>query len=231
VRTVALTADLQRSREQLVAAREEERRRLRRELHDGLGPTLAGIAIRAEAGRRAVTDRPAATVDALDAIAAEAQAAVVEIRRLAHDLRPPALDDLGLAGALRALAERFADRVPVAVAIAEPLGELPAAVEVAAYRIASEAVTNAARHARATRARLSLAASDHGLELVVADDGGGLARDHPTGVGLASMRERAAELGGSCTVASGPGGTVVTAVLPLVRPTNAPAPEPAAVEA
>ena len=210
-----LAADLQRSRERLVLAREEERRRLRRDFHDGLGPVLAGLAMRAETARE--VDDPAVVRALLDEVAEDARTALADVRRLVDGLRPPALDHLGLAGALAAaLAGRPRSGTPVTLEVPEPLRPLPAAVEVAAYRIAVEAVTNVDRHAGATAARVRLT-EDGGLLVVqVADDGRGGARSSATGVGLASMRERAAELGGRCTVTARAGaGTVVRAELPL----------------
>jgi two-component system, NarL family, sensor kinase len=206
---VRLTEDLQRSREQLVTAREEERRRLRRDLHDGLGPTLAGVALQLETARR----MPAAAADAMLArVVAETQGAIAEVRRLVYDLRPPALDELGLVPALLQQAERFPG---LAVSVdADPIERLPAAVEVAAYRIATEALTNVSRHANATSAtiRLSLNGS---LEVEVADDGRGMPDGWSPGVGVSSIRERAAELGGTCVVGPAPGGgTLVLARLP-----------------
>ncbi|WP_409331800.1 sensor histidine kinase [Trujillonella humicola] len=210
-----LAADLQRSRERLVLAREEERRRLRRDFHDGLGPVLAGLAMRAETAQE--VDDPAVVRRLLEEIAEDARTALADVRRLVDGLRPPALDHLGLAGALAAaLAGRPRSGTPVTLEVPEPLGSLPAAVEVAAYRIAVEAVANVDRHAGAAAARVRLTGGAALLLVEVADDGRGGARSSATGVGLASMRERAAELGGSCTVtARAGGGTVVRAELPL----------------
>ena len=145
-------------------------------------------------------------------------AALADVRRLVHDLRPPALDDLGLVGAVRQQAERLlAPRVAAEVTAGPGTGDLPAAVEVAAYRIASEALANVAKHASAERCRVELTREDDGaLVVAVSDDGRGIAPGAPAGVGLVSLRERAAELGGRCTVECPPsGGTVVRAVLPV----------------
>ena len=215
-RASSLAAQLQDSREQLVAAREEERRRLRRDLHDGLGPSLGAVVLRidtarnlAGAGRAEESDR--VLRQARDDVAA----ALADVRRLVHDLRPPALDDLGLTGAVRQQAERVLPPSVDATVTAADDGELPAAVEVAAYRIASEALANAARHARASRVDVRLEREDGALVVTVADDGVGIPPGAPAGVGLVSLRERAAELGGSCTVeCPAGGGTVVRAVLP-----------------
>ncbi|WP_139220463.1 sensor histidine kinase [Trujillonella endophytica] len=210
-----LAADLQRSRERLVLAREEERRRLRRDFHDGLGPVLAGLAMRAETARE--VEDPAVVRQLLDEVAEDARTALADVRRLVDGLRPPALDHLGLAGALRAaLAGRPRSGTPVVLEVPEPLGPLPAAVEVAAYRIAVEAVANVDRHAGATAARVRLTEDSGRLRVEVSDDGRGSDGRPGSGVGLASMRERAAELGGGCSVTRrAGGGTVVRADLPL----------------
>jgi signal transduction histidine kinase len=144
--------------------------------------------------------------------------AVADVRRLVHGLRPPALDDLGLLGALRAGAANVPDSGPrVAVTGTGDLGALPAALEVALFRIAQEALTNAVRHAAARQVDIRVAVTDTTVEVDVVDDGTGVAPGRTAGVGLTSMRERAAELGGTCTI--GPaspadGGTRVHAVLP-----------------
>jgi two-component system, NarL family, sensor kinase len=217
---VRLTADLQRSRERLVSAREEERRRLRRDLHDGLGPTLASIALGLQLARDEHRRDPTAQDALLGRLTAETQRCIAEIRRLAYELRPPALDEFGLVPALREQAAHLngaADGLVVSMQAPNELPALPAAVEVAAYRITLEALTNVARHAHARRCTVSLMV-DGALELVVVDDGLGLSSEHHAGVGLASMRERAAELGGTCSVERLPaGGTRVRAQLPLAR--------------
>ena len=158
--------------------------------------------------------------DEADAVLRQARddvaAALADVRRLVHDLRPPALDDLGLPGAVRQQAERVLPPHVDLTLTADAGAELPAAVEVAAYRIASEALANVARHARASLCRVELRRdADRALVVSVVDDGTGIAEGAPAGVGLVSLRERAAELGGSCSVQSPPdGGTVVRAVLP-----------------
>ncbi len=225
-----LTADLQHSRERLVTAREEERRRLRRNLHDGLGPQLASLTLKHDAARNLLTQDPAATDALLVELKAQTQDAISDIRRLVYDLRPPALDELGLVSAIREQATRYdfpggadggernADGLAVSVEAPRRLPPLPAAVEVACYRIAQEAVTNVTRHARASVCgiRLSIDEAENEFELEVLDDGVGLPVERRVGVGLASMRERAAEFGGSCVVEPGPaGGTRVLARLPL----------------
>ncbi|HEV2237388.1 MAG TPA: histidine kinase [Ktedonobacterales bacterium] len=213
---VRLNLDLRHAREQLVLAREEERRRLRRDLHDGLGPQLASQTLTLTAAIRLLRQDPAAAEALLTEATAHAQAAIADIRRVVYDLRPPALDDLGLVAAIREQAARYhASGVRISVAAPEHLPALPAAVEVACYRIADEALTNVVRHAHATSCEVALQVED-ALLLEICDDGRGLPPARQSGVGLNSMRERAAELGGSCTIeAARSGGTRVYARLPL----------------
>ncbi len=221
---VQLTTDLQRSRGRLVSAREEERRRLRRDLHDELGPQLAGVGLQLEAARALVRADPAAAEALLERLVRETQSAIAAIRRLAYELRPPALDELGLAGALRQQADRFTSgnggspsTLSVSVDAPDEIDQLPAAVEAAAYRIALEALTNAARHAGARTCTVSIRRNGV-LELEVLDDGRGLAPDRVPGVGLRSMHERAAELGGTFAISPGlAGGTLVRARLPIAE--------------
>jgi signal transduction histidine kinase len=217
VHAVRLNADLQLSRERLVTAREEERRRLRRDLHDGLGPALAGMAMQLDAAKAKAGDPQVEAV--LGELRSEAQDAIADIRRVVYELRPPALDELGLIGALREQAARLDDGSGLIVTVEVPkdMPPLPAAVEVAAYRIATEALTNVSRHAGAHRCSVQISL-DGGLLVEVADDGRGIG-DGAAGVGLTSMRERAAELGGSfATEARAGGGTLVRARLPLEAP-------------
>jgi signal transduction histidine kinase len=209
---VALNDAVLRSREQLITATAEERRRLRRDLHDGLGPSLASIVLGAHrAGSRLDPGSPMR--QQLRQLAEQAQEAVADVRRIVYDLRPPALDELGLLGAIT---ERAHDLGPITVEGPAELGTLPAAAEVAAYRIAVEAMTNSVRHARASSGwvRIDL---DGALHLEIGDDGTGLPAEFRPGVGITSMRERAAEIGGTFVIESGhPRGTLVRAVLPLV---------------
>ena len=216
---VRVTRELRRSRERVVTSREEERRRIRRDLHDGLGPALAGISLSLETATRDVARHGGSTAR-LDELRAETAACVDEVRRIVADLRPPSLDEAGLAGALRRqgelLTSRSGGRLQVSVRTAPELPALPPAVEVAAYRIASEAMTNTARHAGATTCAVCLEV-DGTLHVSVHDDGSGVPPQR-TGTGLTSMRERAEELGGRCTVTFSPGrGTRVEAELPVPR--------------
>jgi two-component system NarL family sensor kinase len=215
---VLLDRALRRSRERLVVAREEERRRLRRDLHDGLGPALAGVALGVDAARNMMRADPPAADALLGDLKDETLDCVGEVRRIVDNLRPPALDELGLLPALAAFVDRLSSRndtLQVAVQAPDPLPPLPAAVEVAAYRIAVEAITNVARHAHAHSCLLRIDVGDE-LTVEVRDDGVGVPADHPAGVGLPSMLERATELGGRCMVARlDGGGTRVLAQLPL----------------
>ena len=224
-----LRDDLARSRERLVVAREEERRRLRRDLHDGLGPTLAAIGMRAEAAATVLDEDPEAGRRQLDALGGEIRVALGDVRRLVDGLRPPALDELGLLGAIGQQAARLdggADRDASTAAIRVEsvpamLPELPAAVEVAAYRIAVEAMTNAVRHAGARLCRVRLEAGSQ-LTIEVTDDGRGLPATVRPGAGMESMRERATELGGEVAIERRPeGGTRVVARLPIGRAASA----------
>ncbi|MFC4062323.1 sensor histidine kinase [Planomonospora corallina] len=215
-RASELSTDLQRIRARLVLAREEERRRLRRDLHDGLGPSLGAVALRIEAARNLAATAPERADAILAETAAEVGGVLADVRRLVHDLRPPALDELGLLRAIEQQAERFrSPGLDVVVGGEGPLETLPAAVEVAAYRIVAEALANVARHAGAARCEITLAVRDGSLRVTVRDDGSGIGPEVAAGVGMLSLRERAAELGGDCGVSCpAEGGTLVEARLP-----------------
>jgi two-component system NarL family sensor kinase len=213
VRSEQLNDELRESRSRIVAGREEERRRLRRDLHDGVGPSLAAILLMLNAtqSRTDADERNSLIDETRD----EVKAAIAEVRRLVDDLRPPAIDEVGLLDAIRQRASSLSGDVTFEVTGPDMLPPLPAAVEVAAFRIASEAMTNVARHSGATRCRVGVEV-DGSFELTVSDNGHGTDRTTTRGMGWTSMRERAAELGGSCTISSRPeGGLVVRAVLPL----------------
>ena len=212
VAAVALAEDAQHSRERLVRALEEDRRRIRRDLHDHLGPVLSGITLQLDALRR-MTASDAESRTLTDTIREEVAAAVVDVRRLVHGLRPPILDELGLADAVRHHADLVAAEIEVTV-IADKLPPLPAAVDLAAYRIVTEALTNTLRHAEASAVDVRLHFVDEKLEVEVHDNGSGIADDAARGVGLESMRERVAELGGHLTIASSSAGTTVRVELP-----------------
>ncbi len=216
VHSVQLTQDLRRARVDLVTGREEERRRLRRDLHDGLGPTLASQALTIDAARVLLERDPTSAAALLRDARAQSRAAVSEIRRVVYELRPPALDDLGLVGTLKDLAEQYAGTgLEVRVIAPMSLPSLSAAVEVAVFRISQEAVTNVARHAHAKSCIIEIRV-DEFLTLTVTDDGLGIPAERRSGVGLVSMRERAEELGGQYSIANRvEGGTTVVARLPL----------------
>ncbi len=213
---VRLTADLQRSRERLITAREEERRRLRRDLHDGLGPQLASLTLTLAAARELLRHDVDAADRLLQELAGHTQAAIADIRRVVYDLRPPALDDLGLVLALREQAAHYRQAgLQIMIDAPDHLPALPAAVEVAAYRIVQEALTNVVRHAQARACTVCLTLGD-ALIVTIRDDGVGLPPGGRAGVGLTSMRERTAELGGTCQIESVPGqGARIHARLPL----------------
>jgi len=216
---VRLSADLQRSRELLVTAREEERRRLRRDLHDGLGPRLAAQSLKVGSARMLYDQDPNTADMLLSELEADIEATLFEIRRLVYDLRPPALDELGLVGAIRDAAEHHtsqaANGLDISVNAPNKLPPLSAAAEVASYRIVQEALANVTHHASATDCVVRLTVTNE-LRIEVSDDGIGIPKNHRYGVGLHSMRERAEELGGTCIVGrSASGGTRVLARLPL----------------
>ncbi len=213
-----LREDLQRARERLVLAREEERRRLRRDLHDGIGPALAGLTLKTETARALLPPGSNGASRQLHDLSEEIRRTVVDVRRLVEGLRPPALDELGLAGACAQAAGRLTAGADLAVTVhaSGDLPALPAATEVAAYRIVVEAVTNTARHARARRCDVSLVLAPAGLAVTITDDGTGLRTIGDHGNGLAIMRERAEELGGTMTVSNAAPGVMVTARLPVL---------------
>ncbi len=217
VQAALLARESREAREQAVTAAEEERRHLRRELHDGVGPALASAALQVETARDVLAEDPAAAAAILDRTVGRLQDAVREVRSVVSGLRPGSLDELGLAGAVRELAAQFEDG-GVQVAVDSPeLGRLPAAVDAAAYRISAEAIANAVRHGRPGRVDVRLRCRGRELRLEVVDDGVGLPEPVSPGVGLASMRRRAEDVGGTLTVVGGPDGrgTSVRAVLPL----------------
>jgi len=226
VHSVRLTAELQqmagklqRSRERLVLALEEERRRLRRDLHDDLAPTLVGLSLRAGTIGDLIETDPAKAQMLADDLDSAIRAAVGNIRRLVYDLRPPALDDLGLLAAIRGRAHEYSNGQELQVEVAAPdkLPPLPAAVEVAAYRIVQEGLANVVKHAQAHTCHLGVRLAD-GLIIEIVDDGIGLPETPNVGVGLRSIRERAEELGGTCQIRHGPGkGTQIVVCLPVER--------------
>lgn len=219
VHSAGLLGDLREAQERLVLAREEERRRLRRDLHDGLGPALAGLTLQVDTVRNVLAAGSDANAGLLR-LRSGVAATVLDVRRIVEGLRPPALDELGLDGALVQLADRITNGsgLPVEVSMPTDLPEIPAAVEVAAYRVAQEALSNAVRHSRATCSRVVLSVDQDGIRLEVTDNGTGGVHPRPGGIGLTTMEERAAEIGGRLSIrAAAPRGTTVALWLPRPR--------------
>ena len=202
VKAVQLSSELQRSREKLILAREEERRRLRRDLHDGLGPTLASLSQRIDAAGSLVTQQPEEAVALLQTIKAQMRSTISDLRRLVYALRPPVLDEFGLISAIRdhTIPSQQSSGVHISLSAPEELPPLSAATEVAAFRIVEEALTNVVHHAQAQQCQICLP------------------QTYRASVGMHSMRERAEELGGKCSVQTRPtGGTLVSVSLPLAK--------------
>jgi signal transduction histidine kinase len=212
--TQQLDADLQGAREKLVRSREQERTRIRRDLHDGVGPVLAAATLQLDSLRRRLPPEDRNGRELADRIKGELQQVVLDIRALLEGLRPPNLD-VGLARALEGNVEALVDAGLAVELDVDGLPDLDPAVEVAAYRIASEAITNVVKHASASQCEVRVAVEDGTLVVAVADNGRGMAIDHDRGVGLDSLAERAAELGGSVHCGSDPSGVTVTARLPM----------------
>jgi two-component system NarL family sensor kinase len=221
VHAESLTADLVASRQRIVEAREEERRRLRRDLHDGLGPLLTSVGLNLDAVRAQMV---AGNGDPLALVGRAKDAssqAIADLRSVVYSLRPPALDDLGVVGAVTAQVRRLADAGSIDIEVEDHgLPELPAAVEVALFRIAVEGVTNVVRHteARCCRVRFDTVAGRAVVE--VADDA---VSDGPwtPGVGTVAMRERVAELGGTLELGPTGAGGRLRAEFPLAEPVRA----------
>lgn len=212
VESQVLAEEVERSRTQIVLGREDERQRIRRDLHDGIGPALAGMGLQLDA---LVTSAPSQDAKALLHLRQDLNGTVTEIRRIISGLRPPAIDDLGLVGALRARGEALGGELCIEFDIPDALPELSAAAEVAIYRIVSEALTNTAVHAAASFCRVGVAWDTVSLRVSITDDGRGIPDGCTPGVGLESMRARAVEIGGSLTVGSiQPRGTQVVATIP-----------------
>jgi signal transduction histidine kinase len=217
IRAIQLSDELKNSRQRIISAREEERRRIRRDLHDGLGPQLASQVLGLEAVAQLMEKDPEKAQSLLDSLKTQSKDAILDVRRLVYDLRPPALDDLGLAGALRQSASRYeSGQLRFTIDIPEKLPELPAAVETAVFRIAQEAMTNVVRHSGASQGQVRLLREDDYLTVEIQDNGKGLAAKHKAGVGLQAMKERSAELNGDFAFQAVPtGGTLVRAKLPM----------------
>jgi signal transduction histidine kinase len=224
-------ADLKIARERLVLAQEEERRRIRRDLHDGLGTALAALNMQAGEVQRLMSTDPGNANRRIVELRTGLREAIGDIRRLVYGLRPPALDELGLLGALRSRIGSYESGQPnrpngriedisqplvLCLEAPEQLPTLPAAVEVAAYRIVEEGLANIVHHAKAKNGLVTISIENQGLRIEVSDDGVGLSQGYRHGVGLHSMQERTVELGGRWSIQSGAGqGTRVSVWLPL----------------
>jgi len=215
--TVRLHAELIHSRTQIVNEREDERLRIRRDLHDELGPLLASQGLKLAAARQVLHTRPEKAEVLLDEIAQQSQQTVTDVRRLVHGLRPPALDQLGLVEAVRDFVRTEGTGLKFDVsAPADGLPSLPAAVEVNAYRIVLEALNNVVKHARAGQCAVKFSFDANTLVIHIADDGVGMPKEYRAGVGLRSMRSRAEEIGGELHIESRePHGAHIIARLPL----------------
>lgn len=212
--------ELRRSRELLVASQEQERRRIQRDLHDGLGPILAAVRLHLEACLQTSADLPPHLRGSLERVDDLVGRSASEVRRLVTGLHPPALAQLGLVPALRAHVEQFGRDLNIRACLSgDDAVHASPAVEVAVFRVAQEALTNVAKHAHATAVDVHLSLHEGRLQLTVRDDGTGLPVDtNGHGTGMAGMRERAALLGGQLTVgAAAGGGTQVTMDLPVVE--------------
>lgn len=217
VRSTQLSDELRFSRQRIVTAREEERRRIRRDLHDGLGPQLASQTLALEAIAQQMISNPEKAQSILESLQAQAHEAISDVRRLVYDLRPPALDDLGLIGALKQTASRYeSHKLHFKFEIFDMLPDLPAAIETAVFRITQEAMTNVVRHAEASHCILRLYCTGHDMIVEIEDNGCGLVEGYTPGIGLLAMKERAAELNGDVNIDSLPGGgTLIRTELPL----------------
>jgi signal transduction histidine kinase len=216
IASLRLHEELQASRTQIVLAREEERKRLRHDLHDGLGPALSALRLQVDTAMHTLPEGCEA-VRSLRTASQGIVEAIAELRRITDGLGPGELARVGLSEALHQLASRFqGGRLRLAIDLApDPIPPLPAAVEVAVYRICAEALNNVLRHSGATQASLSLRAGPDGVTVEASDDGSGFPGYHPgAGLGLRSMSERAGELGGTLIATNDASGAVVRAVIP-----------------
>jgi signal transduction histidine kinase len=214
---VRLNRELQLSRQKIVTAREEERRRLRRDLHDGLGPTLAAQMFRVGTAQQLLLKNPEKTAAILDDLQDGIEGTLSSIRQLVYELRPPLLDQLGLVGAITDFVSRHDSKVEINLTLPDELPALTAAVEVAAFRIMQTGIDNVVKHAQANRCEVRLNVAGDDLNIDITDDGTGIAVNYVAGVGLTSMRERAEELGGRFSIApTRPRGTHLSISVPLL---------------
>jgi two-component system, NarL family, sensor kinase len=191
---------------------------LRRDLHDGLGPALTGVMLKAAAARRLISTTPAEAAELIRDLELNVAAAIADIRGLVDELRPPVLDGRGLVGALRDYVDSVQNPTGLPIQLSTDgvadLGHLPESVELAAYRIATESLTNVLRHAHADSASIALWADENQLQLKITDNGK-IRAPWTAGVGLSSMRQRVAALGGRISTGPSEGGGEVRVSLPL----------------
>ena len=209
----ALVGDLRASRQRLVTAQDEARRRLERNIHDGAQQDLVALGIKLRLAGLTVDEDPAEAKEMLGELQADAAGALENLRDLARGIYPPLLADLGLVAALNAQASK--SPLPVTVD-ADGIGRFGQDTEAAVYFCCLEALQNIAKYARASSARICLRAQNGTLRFTVSDDGAGYdARHTPLGSGQRNMADRLAALGGRLEVRSAPGqGTTITAQLP-----------------
>jgi signal transduction histidine kinase len=191
---------------------------LRRDLHDGLGPTLASITLKLDTIRNLIQEEPEKADQLLAEAKGQVQETIKDIRRLVYDLRPPALDELGFIPAVSQFIEQ--QRSPglkVTLEAPDSMPQLPAAVEVAGYRIVQEGLTNVLRHAQASEARVVFEHQNSHLSITISDNGVGLPEGYTTGIGLNSMRERVNELGGIFKIHSSGKGAEIRATIPWAQ--------------
>jgi two-component system NarL family sensor kinase len=222
VTAARLATQLERSREEILVARREERERLRRDLHDGLGPSITAIVLKADAARRLLRTDAARSVELMGDVRLEATGLSMVVRQLIDALRPESLEHLGLVAAVEREARRLSTRadgerldITIDMSAADAVDDIRS--ETAIFRIVAEALTNVSRHSHATSVEVTLSAQPGSVVLEVRDDGQGSDEPWTPGVGLTSMRERAAEVGGELEVRSSTTGTVVRASVPVGR--------------
>ncbi len=218
---VHLNRELQLSRQKIVTAREEERRRMRRDLHDGLGPTLAAQMFRVGAAQDLLHKNPEKTAKILSDLQDGIEGTLSSIRQLVYELRPPLLDQFGLVGAITDFVSRHNSEVEINLKLSAQLPALTAAVEVAAFRIMHTGIDNVVKHAQAAHCEVRLSVTNGDLKIDIIDDGIGIIVNYRAGVGLTSMRERAEELGGTFTIGRNkPNGTHLSVSIPLLLEEN-----------
>lgn len=210
--------------QRIIDTQEEERARLARELHDGISQNLVGVRYAIDLAGRKVRNHTADASGAIDKGVEALNGAIKEVRRLSHDLRPPALDDLGLTAALTALANHFSERTGIRTVLEADVGKdtLKPEASTALYRVAQEALNNIERHSGAAEVQVKLWNARGRMRMMIADNGNGFEKDaggardgHQHGLGLRNMQERMAHFSGLLLVRSTAEGTVLTAMLPL----------------